>query len=264
MHPLPLASGRPTPRPRPDRFLVLRVLPRSAGCRLSASSPPRLTERGLRGGLRPPLGRAGPGARDRPPWPPQRPGRRAGLRRSAERAGATRSARSARTPRPRRDPGGRCAGAGAAGGGGAGAGRGRAGGRRALALGHARFRGFSRARALCGVGPLRGSPHTPPPPFSLLRRGRVRDAATASGACAGTPRGPAHEPRKGDPDGGTPAGRAPAVRSSRSRGQNMAAVCLIGALGSVARCLPQPPFCTGGNGNSEKSSNLAGFTQIWD
>lgn len=165
MHPLPLASGRPTPRPRPDRFLVLRVLPRSAGCRLSASSPPRLTERGLRGGLRPPLGRAGPGARDRPPWPPQRPGRRAGLRRSAERAGATRSARSARTPRPRRDPGGRCAGAGAAGGGGAGGGA-RAGRGQTRARARARARAVPRllpcARALRGWASARVSAHSSP------------------------------------------------------------------------------------------------------
>ncbi|CAI9149274.1 unnamed protein product [Rangifer tarandus platyrhynchus] len=70
MRPPPLASGdrRPAPsarpRPRPS------VAPRSAGRRLSASSPPRAE------GARParrtaPSARArGPGARDPPPWPP--------------------------------------------------------------------------------------------------------------------------------------------------------------------------------------------------
>lgn len=99
----PALSARPLPRPR--------VLPRSAGGRLSASSLPRAegprparrtaTSARARGPGRARL--AAPAAAAASPSGAARPG----LWKSAGRAGATRSARSARTPRPRRDPGGR-------------------------------------------------------------------------------------------------------------------------------------------------------------
>ncbi|XP_043333242.1 transcription initiation factor TFIID subunit 4-like [Cervus canadensis] len=103
MRPPPLASGdrRPAPsarpRPRPS------VAPRSAGRRLSASSPPRAE--GARARRARPAALAAAASAFRAAGP--------GPRSSAGRAGATRSARSARTPRPRGDPGGRRARRGA-------------------------------------------------------------------------------------------------------------------------------------------------------
>lgn len=153
------------------------------------------------------------------------PAARPGPRSSAGRAGATRSARSARTPRPRGDPaGGRRARAG----GGAGPGEGRGGGRRALALGHGRRRAAFSSPALGALG-LGAGPRPGVLPASCRPRpGRARDAAAPP--CAETPRGrPASDGRVGARD----PGGAYTCRGERSRevgaergGLNMAAVCL--------------------------------------